>query len=142
MVNTNYPKIVMVSGCFDPLHLGHLKYFKAAKLLGDLLVVVIDGDEYTISKKGKVFLPTEDRKAIIEELRCVDRVIVNDQRDIGNIILKIKPYIWALGDDYNQNSNIPVGEKDACLKVNCKIVYGVSGKKIRSSSELLRRWTS
>src|SRR3990167_6959853 len=77
-------KLVMVSGGFDPLHLGHLLSFQAAKALGDKLIVVIDSDEFLVKKKGAPFMPVEDRVAIIKELRCVDEVVVIGDGDISD----------------------------------------------------------
>ncbi len=133
-------KIVIVSGGFDPLHLGHLLSFQTAKKLGDKLIVIIDGDDFLIKKKGKVFMPIEDRVAIIKELRCVDDVVVIGNGDISDAILYIKPDIWANGGDKNTLESIPQSEAEACEKVGCKMVFNVGGGKIRSSSELLRKW--
>ena len=59
-------KIVLVTGGFDPLHLGHIEYIKAAKQLGNLLVVGINSDDWLVRKKGKAFMPAIERKAIIQ----------------------------------------------------------------------------
>ena len=133
-------RVVMVSGGFDPFHLGHLLSFQAAKALGDKLVVVIDGDDFLKKKKGSFFMPLEDRVAIIKELKCVDEVIVIGDGEIDDAILHIKPDIFAKGGDRNSLDTIPKAEKDACEKVGCKIVFNVGGGKIRSSSDLLDRW--
>jgi len=132
----------MVSGGFDPLHSGHLIHFKEAKKLGDKLIVVIDGDSYLINKKGKIFMPIEDRVAIIKELRCVDEVIAleKNKSNISEIILKIKPDILAKGGDIVNLDQFSKEEVEACKKINCKIVFGIGGKKIRASSELLKNW--
>jgi D-beta-D-heptose 7-phosphate kinase/D-beta-D-heptose 1-phosphate adenosyltransferase len=61
-------KIIIVSGGFDPLHSGHIAYFKSAKELGDKLVVALNSDEWLIKKKGKFFMPFLERKAIVENL--------------------------------------------------------------------------
>ena len=65
-------KIVVVSGGFDPIHSGHLEYFKSAKKLGDKLVVALNSDNWLINKKGKYFMPFEERKSIVESLKVVD----------------------------------------------------------------------
>lgn len=136
-------KIIMVSGSFDPLHLGHLTHFKEAKKLGDKLVVVIDGDSYTIGKKGRVFMPVEDRTAIIGELRCVNEVIAleKNKSDIEEIILKVKPDILAKGGDIVSLDQFAKKVIEACNEVGCEIVFNVGGGKIRASSELLKDWT-
>jgi len=137
-------KIVMVSGGFDPLHLGHLIHFKEAKKLGDKLIVVIDGDSYVINKKGKIFMPVEDRKAIIEELKCVDEVIAleKDKTNISEAILKIKPNILAKGGDVISLEKFSEEEIEACRNVGCLMLFNVGGsEKIRSSSDLLKKWS-
>ncbi|HLD97895.1 MAG TPA: adenylyltransferase/cytidyltransferase family protein [Candidatus Nanoarchaeia archaeon] len=133
-------RVVMVSGGFDPLHLGHLLSFQAAKALGDKLIVVIDGDEFLVKKKGAPFMPVEDRVAIIKELRCVDEVVVIGDGDISDAIIHIKPDVFANGGDKNSLETIPKEEREACEKVGCKIVFNVGGGKIRSSSVLLDNW--
>jgi len=68
-------RVVLVTGGFDPLHSGHIAYFKAARELGDHLIVGVNSDEWLTRKKGRPFMPFEERCAIIKELECVDEVI-------------------------------------------------------------------
>ena len=78
-------KTVLVTGGFDPLHSGHIEYFKEAKKLGDRLVVGVNSDEWLTRKKGRPFLPFHERAAIIKELKMVDQVIgFNDSDDTAN----------------------------------------------------------
>ena len=65
-------KIIIVSGGFDPIHSGHIAYFKAAKALGDKLIVALNSDQWLINKKGKFFMPFGERKIIIENVGMVD----------------------------------------------------------------------
>ena len=74
-------KIALVTGGFDPLHSGHIKYMKAARKMGDKLMVGINSDDWLTNKKGKPFMPYEERKAVIQELKCVDEVIEFDDDD-------------------------------------------------------------
>ena len=76
-------KIIIVSGGFDPIHSGHIAYFKAAKELGDNLIVALNSDDWLVNKKGKFFMPFEERKAIIEGLSSVDSVIHFDDDEEG-----------------------------------------------------------
>src|SRR3989344_2872878 len=71
-------KVVMVSGGFDPVHIGHVRMFKEAKKLGDELVVYINNDNWLKLKKGYVFMPEHERKEIIEAFDMVDRVILSN----------------------------------------------------------------
>ena len=75
-------RIVLVTGGFDPLHSGHIEYFKAAKKLGDELVVGVNSDAWLTRKKGRPFMPFEERVAVIENLSIVDKVIhvMNDDK--------------------------------------------------------------
>src|SRR6056300_1143059 len=74
-------KVVLVTGGFDPLHSGHIEYFKAARELGDYLVVGVNSDAWLTRKKGRPFMPFEERVAIIKELAVVDKVIGFDDSD-------------------------------------------------------------
>jgi len=92
-------KIVMVSGGFDPVHIGHVRLFNEAKKLGDELVVYINNDNWLRAKKGFVFMPEHERKEIIEAFEAVDKVIVSNHRknpsDMSVCVglMKIKPNI-------------------------------------------------
>ena len=68
-------KIVCVSGYFDPIHIGHIEYFKKSKEIGTKLMVIVNNDEQAILKKGKAFMPCDERIEIIRELKCVDIVV-------------------------------------------------------------------
>ncbi|MCF7834042.1 MAG: adenylyltransferase/cytidyltransferase family protein [Candidatus Pacebacteria bacterium] len=134
-------KIVVVSGGFDPVHIGHLRMFKESKKLGDELVVVINNDNWLKSKKGYSFMPEKDRLELISAFSCVDRVfLTNHKKDdlddsVCKALLKIKPDIFANGGD-RKADNIP--EYDLCNRLGIKLVFNVGGKKIRSSSELVK----
>ena len=73
--------IALVTGGFDPLHSGHIQYLKSASLLAEYLVVGVNSDDWLIRKKGRPFMPIEERVAILRELYCVDEVISFDDRD-------------------------------------------------------------
>ena len=73
-------KIVLATGGFDPLHSGHIEYFKSAKKLGDILVIGVNSDEWLTRKKGQPFLNLSERKTIIENLSMVDKVITFEDR--------------------------------------------------------------
>ena len=137
-------KIVVVSGGFDPLHSGHIEYFKAARLLGDTLIVALNSDQWLINKKGKFFMPFEERSNIISNLKVVDQVIDFDDDERGSCSLgleKVKnlypdnEIIFCNGGD-RKEGNIPETNVQ-----NITFEFGVGGKnKINSSSEILKDW--
>lgn len=137
----------MVSGGFDPIHIGHIRMFQEAKKLGDKLVVVLN-NKHWFKVKGKhpeVFMDDKDRKEIIEALGCVDEVIISfhpkNTKDLSvcEEIKVIKPHIFANGGDRFAD-NIP--EFKLCNDLGIKMVFNVGGGKIRSSSELLKKFKS
>jgi len=139
-------KVVMVSGGFDPIHIGHVRYMKEAKKLGDELVVVLNNANW-FKIKGKhrdVFMSDKDRKEIIEALACVDRVIISyhskNTKDMSvcKEILKIRPDVFANGGDRFAD-DIP--EFKLCNELGIEMVFNVgAGGKIRSSSDLLKEF--
>lgn len=142
-------KIVLVSGGFDPLHSGHIEYFKAAKSIGDYLIVAVNSDEWLVRKKGKEFQSLEERKTIISNLKMVDEVISFDDKDgsacnaIQNV-LDLYPnseIVFANGGD-RVYGNTP---ELMNFKDNDKVRFewGVGGSnKVNSSSWLLEEWRS
>jgi len=136
--------IVLVTGGFDPLHSGHIAYFKSAKELGDKLIVALNSDEWLINKKGKFFMPFNERKSIVENISCVDSVIDFEDDELGsatNALIKIKKMhpndqiIFANGGDRNKE-NIPEMSVDGI-----DFQFSVGGdNKMNSSSWILKNW--
>lgn len=130
-------KKVLVSGYFDPIHSGHISYLRSAKRLGDYLIVVIDGDERAVAKKGKPFLPAKVRRDIIKEFKCVDEVYI-ENNNVKRALKKFKPDIFAKGGDRNSAENIP--EWEFCKEMGIEVVTGV-GKTVKTkSSDYLQEW--
>lgn len=140
-------KIVLATGGFDPLHSGHIEYLKESRKLGGMLVVGLNSNDWLIRKKGKFFLEWEERASIIEELKCVSKVISFDDsdgtaNDAIRIVMEEKfskdKVIFANGGDRNYE-NIP--ELEAWYDKGVIFHFGVGGfEKKNSSSLLLKRW--
>ncbi len=141
--------VVAVSGGFDPLHIGHIRYMQGAKKLGDKLIVILNNDNWFKVKGKPVFMTHKERKEIIEALECVDKVILSGHKkntkdiSVARELLKIKPHIFANGGDRKpEDVDIPSSEHEICRKLNIKMVFNVGkGGKIRSSSQLLKEYS-
>ena len=142
-------KIVLATGGFDPLHSGHIEYFKSAKKLGDILVIGVNSDEWLTRKKGQPFLNLSERKTIIENLSMVDKVITFDDSDNSSLdaIYKVKQLygygntiIFVNGGD-RTDKNIPEMTPQLLDDVFVEFVFGVGGEdKKNSSSWILKNW--
>jgi D-beta-D-heptose 7-phosphate kinase/D-beta-D-heptose 1-phosphate adenosyltransferase len=137
--------IVLVTGGFDPIHSGHIAYFKAAASLGDELYVGINSDEWLVRKKGKAFLTWDERAAIISELKPVTGVLSFDDSDNTAINAIIKALsinlnnhvIFANGGDRGKD-NIP---EMAFESDRVSFAFGIGGNdKKNSSSWILKNW--
>ena len=137
--------IVLITGGFDPLHSGHIAYFKAAKALGDILVVGVNSDAWLTRKKGAPFMPYKERAEIVRNIVGVDFVIDFDDTDGSakhaiRMVRQSYPQdtiIFANGGD-RTNDNIP--EMDIADN-NLQFVFGVGGfDKANSSSWILQEW--
>ena len=130
-------KIVCVSGYFDPIHVGHIEYFKKSKKIGDKLLVIVNNDKQAILKKGKPFMPEDERVKIIKELRCVDMVVksIDTDRTVCKTLgtIEPKPDYFCNGGDQNNNT---IPETDICKKRGIELRDGF-GEKIQSSSWLI-----
>lgn len=134
-------KIVAVSGYFDPLHIGHIEYFKLAKELAGpngKLVVILNNDKQAGIKKDKFFMSLEERKAILKAVECIDEILVSIDEDetVCKSLEVLRPDIFAKGGDRYSNE---IPEAETCRKLNIQIIDGL-GKKIQSSSDLLRKY--
>lgn len=136
-------KIVICSGYFDPIHVGHIEYLKLAHELcdvGDKLIVILNNDKQAILKKGKEFMPLKERKIVLKSVRYVDDVFISVDKDLSvcQSIRRIhnsfrdSEIVFAKGGD-RFSSEVP--ESSVCSELGIKIVDGL-GKKIQSSSNL------
>ncbi len=134
----NNDKIVCVSGYFDPIHIGHIEYFKLSRKIGTKLMVIVNNDDQAKLKKGKHFMPMKERIEIIRELKCVDYVVpsIDTDRTVCATIASLEPvpHYFCNGGDQNNNT---IPETDVCNRLGIELRDGF-GEKIQSSSWLIK----
>jgi cytidyltransferase-like protein len=152
MKNSKKKKIIVaVSGGFDPIHFGHVRYFQEAKKLGDELVVILNNDNWLVKKKGFAFMPQQERKEILESLKSVDRVIFTKHplnpgdMSVCAELADLKPDIFAKGGDRDKKDAQKTlsslnPEQALCKKMGIKVAFNVGkGGKVQSSSWLVEK---
>jgi len=127
--------IVLANGCFDILHVGHIRYLEAAKELGDVLVVGINSDVGTRELKGagRPFVTELERAEVIAALRCVDLVTIFVEPTVEELIHAIRPDIHAKGTDYTEDS---VPEREIIRSIGGRVAI-VGDPKDHSSTDLI-----
>lgn len=131
-------KKVCVSGYFNPLHIGHIKYMEEAAKFGEL-TVILNSDDAAKRKSGFSFMPWEERKYIIERLKFVNEVVSVDDSDgtVCEAIRRIKPDVFCKGGDRGPD-NTP--EKEVCEWMGIEMKFGVGGDdKAQASSRLVEK---
>jgi len=139
-------KLAIVSGGFDPVHVGHIELFERAKDMADDLLVIVNDDAFLERKKGKPFMPLTERLKVVESLKPVTMVV--ESSDEGDTVCNTLQWIRALykskykhmmfcnGGDRTGKGETP--EHITCEQIGIKPVYGL-GEKIQSSSWLLKK---
>jgi len=134
----HYPKVVTTNGCFDILHVGHLRYLQAAKAMGDLLVVAVNSDRSvkTLNKgPDRPVVGEADRAELLAGLACVDYAVIFDEHTPESLLRLIKPDIHVKGGDYNPNS-LPEAATLKELGTELRFVPMIAG---RSTTSLLNK---
>jgi rfaE bifunctional protein nucleotidyltransferase chain/domain len=128
--------ITLTNGCFDLLHVGHVRYLRAAKELGGRLIVGINSDESVRALKGegRPLMPAEERAEILAALADVDAVVIFPEPDVRALIREIRPDVHAKGTDYTAAS---VPERDVVLECGGRVEI-VGDPKDHSASEMIR----
>ena len=128
--------VTLANGCFDLLHVGHVRYLRAAKQIGGRLVVAINADDSVRSLKGegRPLMPAEERAEILAALADVDAVVIFPERDVRAIIREIHPDVQAKGTDYTAES---VPEADTVREYGGRVAI-VGDPKDHSASEIIR----
>jgi len=127
-------RVVFANGCFDLLHVGHVRYLEAARGLGDLLVVGVNSDEQVrlLKGEGRPFVPARERAEVIASLRAVDYVTVFHEPTVTELLLALRPDIHAKGTDYTEES---VPERDVVRSFGGRVQI-VGDPKDHSSTEM------
>jgi rfaE bifunctional protein nucleotidyltransferase chain/domain len=114
--------IVFTNGCFDILHLGHVRYLAAAKRLGDILIVGLNGDASVRELKGvgRPLNSQEDRAEVMAALEAVDHVIIFEEKRVSHLLREMRPHIYVKGGDYTVDSLDPE-EVAALQEINARI---------------------
>jgi len=133
----NGARIVFANGCFDILHVGHVRYLEAAKALGDLLVVGINTDAQVRALKGagRPFVPERERAEVIASIRAVDLVTIFPEATVETLLIAIRPDIHAKGTDYTTDT---VPEREVVRSYGGRVAI-VGDPKDHSSSQMLMR---
>jgi rfaE bifunctional protein nucleotidyltransferase chain/domain len=136
----NGEPIVLANGCFDLLHVGHIRYLRGAKLLGGKLVVALNSDQSVSRLKGagRPLMPSAERAEIICALADVDAVVIFDEPDVGCLIHEIRPDVQAKGTDYTPET---VPERGEVLAYGGRVEI-VGDPKDHSSTDFLERLQS
>ncbi len=130
-------RIVLANGCFDVLHVGHVRYLEGARLLGDLLIVGINSDEQVRALKGepRPFVPERERAEIIAALRAVDYVSIFPEFTVEALLRTLRPDVHAKGTDYTEET---VPERDVVRSYGGRVAI-VGDPKDHSSTEMGRK---
>ena len=137
----------LVSGGFDPVHVGHLRMFQDAKKIADKVILLLNNDEWLTKKKGKPFMNQNQRKEILKEFKSISKVIIQTSSDLSSS-LAIEEFVnknpkksicYCNGGDRSNIKNIR--ESEICKKLKVNLEFGIGGeKKIESSSDLTKNY--
>ena len=129
--------IAFANGCFDILHVGHIRYLESAAREGDVLVVALNDDASVrqLKGEGRPILPASDRAELVAALRCVDYVVIFSEPTVGPLLTALRPDVHCKGTDYTVES---VPERDIVLGYGGRTAI-VGDPKDHSTRELLAR---
>jgi len=140
-MNKDETKVCIISGGFDPIHVGHIELIKQTAIIGDLLLVILNTDEFLTNKKRRPFMKFKERKIIVESIKGVDLVIKSIDKDqtVCETLKKLNELkdkenlLFCNGGDRTNGTNTP--EHKLCEELGIETIYGL-GEKIQSSSWL------
>jgi D-glycero-beta-D-manno-heptose 1-phosphate adenylyltransferase len=130
-------KVTLANGCFDVLHVGHVRYLRAAKELGGRLIVAINSDDSVRNLKGagRPLMPANERAEILASLSDVDAIVIFPEPDVRALIRELRPDIQAKGTDYTADS---VPERDTVIECGGRVEI-VGDPKDHSATEIIRK---
>jgi rfaE bifunctional protein nucleotidyltransferase chain/domain len=130
-------QVTLANGCFDLLHVGHVRYLHAAKQLGGRLVVAINSDDSVrkLKGEGRPLMPAEERAEILASLSDVDAVVIFPEPDVRALVREIRPDIHAKGTDYSAES---VPERDTVVACGGRVAI-VGDPKDHSATDFIRK---
>ncbi len=133
----NGKRIVLANGCFDLIHVGHIRYLKEAKAQGDVLVVALNSDSsvHRLKGEGRPILNEEERVEVISSFYFVDYITVFEEANVENILLTLKPHVHAKGSDYTKET---VPERETVLSYGGEIAI-TGGPKVKNTTEISRK---
>jgi rfaE bifunctional protein nucleotidyltransferase chain/domain len=130
-------QITLANGCFDLLHVGHIRYLHAAKGLGGKLIVAINADDSVrkLKGEGRPIMPENERAEIVAALADVDAVVIFSEGDVRALVREIRPDVQAKGTDYTAES---VPERDTVIECGGRVEI-VGDPKDHSATEIIGR---
>ena len=130
-------RVVFANGCFDPLHVGHVRYLQGARALGDILVVGLNSDQQVRRLKGpgRPLVPEDQRAEVVASIEAVDFVTIFDEPTVESLLLELRPDVHAKGTDYTEET---VPEREVVRSYGGTVAI-VGDPKDHSSSEMLRQ---
>jgi D-glycero-beta-D-manno-heptose 1-phosphate adenylyltransferase len=133
----NRKTLALANGCFDIVHIGHVRYLKSAKETADVLLVAVNSDSSAKKLKGsgRPVIPEDERAEVIASFEFVDFVVIFEEENVKALISELKPDFHCKGGDYKEED---VPEREEVIK-NGGVVKIVGGEKLRSSSDLITK---
>lgn len=133
-------KIILTNGCFDVLHVGHVRYLRGAKQLGGRVIVAVNADDTVrqLKGEGRPKVPAAERAEVLAALADVDAVVVFPEPDVRALVRELRPDVHAKGADYTADT---VPERDVVIECGGRVAI-VGGPKDHSSSDMLRKWNA
>ena len=134
-------RVVFTNGCFNILHVGHLRYLRHAGELGDVLVVAVNGDDSVRQLKGEDYpvLPAQERAELLAALECVDFVTIFHETDVCNLLRKLEPHVHAKGGDYTEET-IPERDTVKAYGGELAVAGGPKDHSVTDILEMIAQW--